>query len=47
MAEIPCTWRARTEGASAGVFIETFAYLRIALKARFVPISRLKRTKTQ
>ncbi|MHC4509202.1 MAG: glycosyltransferase [Planctomycetota bacterium] len=47
VAEIPCTWRARTEGASAGVFIETFAYLRIALKARFVPISRLKRTKTQ
>ena len=47
VAEIPCTWRARTEGTSASLFIETFAYLRIALKVRFLPLSRLRRGKTQ
>ncbi|UCC98339.1 MAG: glycosyltransferase [Phycisphaerales bacterium] len=47
ITEIPCTWRARTEGTSAGVFIGTFAYLRIALKTRFVPAGRLRKKKRQ
>lgn len=46
VTEIPCTWRARTEGTSANLFVETFKYLRVALKARFVPKRRLRR-KTQ
>jgi len=46
ITEIPCKWRARTEGTSASMFVETFKYLRVALKARFVPGRRLMR-KTQ
>lgn len=47
ITEIPCKWRARTEGISAGGFLETFTYLRVALKARFVPMNRIKSKKTQ
>ncbi|MBL7188476.1 MAG: glycosyltransferase [Phycisphaerae bacterium] len=43
VTEIPCRWRARTEGTSASMFAETFKYLRIALKTRLIPKSRLKR----
>jgi len=43
VTEIPCRWRARTEGTSASMFAETFKYLRIALKTRLLPKSRLKR----
>jgi len=46
ITEIPCKWRARTEGTSANMFAETFKYLRVALKARFVSRRRLMR-KTQ
>ena len=43
VTEIPCRWRVRTEGTSANMFAETFKYLRIALKTRLVPKSRLRR----
>jgi glycosyltransferase involved in cell wall biosynthesis len=43
VTEIPCRWRARTEGTSASMFTETFKYLRIALKTRVIAKSRLKR----
>jgi hypothetical protein len=45
--EIPCKWRARTEGTSANVFLETFAYLRIAFKTRLIPLSRIKSRKIE
>ena len=47
VAEIPCVWRARTEGASASTLLQTFSYLRIAFKARLVPLRRIKRSKSQ
>jgi glycosyltransferase involved in cell wall biosynthesis len=47
VTEIPCKWRARTEGTSANVLLETFAYLRTALKTRFVPLSRIKSRKIE
>jgi glycosyltransferase involved in cell wall biosynthesis len=40
--EIPCKWRARTEGISANMFVETLKYLRVAFKTRFIPMSRVK-----
>jgi hypothetical protein len=43
VAEIPCKWRARTEGTSANMFAETFKYLRIALKTRFVPTRKFRK----
>ena len=43
VTEIPCKWRARTEGTSANMFVETFKYLRVALKTRLVPGKRLRR----
>ncbi len=43
VTEIPCQWRARTEGTSANMFAETFKYLRIALKTRFVPIRKFRK----
>ena len=46
ITEIPCVWRARTEGTSANMFAETFKYLRTALRTRFTPKSRLKRKKS-
>ena len=45
VAEIPCKWRARTEGTSANVFLETLTYVRIAFKTRFLPLSRIKSRK--
>ena len=33
--EIPANWIARTEGESQNTFIRTFAYVRIAIQARF------------
>jgi len=42
ITEIPCVWRARTEGESANMFAETFKYLRTALKTRFIRRSRLE-----
>jgi glycosyltransferase involved in cell wall biosynthesis len=35
--ELPCHWQARTEGDSASSFIQTFAYLRTAIKIRLQP----------
>ena len=43
ITEIPCKWRARTEGTSANMFAETFKYLRVALKARLVSGRRLRK----
>jgi len=43
ITEIPCKWRARTEGTSANMFDETFKYLRVALKTRFVPIRKFRK----
>ena len=33
--EIPANWQARSEGESQNTFIRTFAYIRIAIQARF------------
>ncbi|UCE47744.1 MAG: glycosyltransferase [Phycisphaerales bacterium] len=43
ITEIPCKWRARSEGTSANMFAETFKYLRVALKTRLIPKRRLRR----
>lgn len=47
VTEIPCKWRARTRGASANTFLETFKYFRIALKTKFIPMHRLKKREVQ
>ena len=41
--EVPCTWRLRREGQSANTFLQTFRYLRTAVKTRWVPVSRFSR----
>ncbi len=43
VTELPCTWRARGEGQSANTLLQTFRYLRTAVKTRFVPVSRFSR----
>ena len=45
ITEIPCVWRARTEGVSANMFAETFKYLRTPLNTGLPPRSRPKRKK--
>lgn len=47
VTEIPCKWRARSEGASINTFLETFSYFRIALKTKFIPMHRLKKRNVQ
>jgi glycosyltransferase involved in cell wall biosynthesis len=42
--EIPCMWRARTEGVSHNPFWRNFVYFRIALKTRFSGRKRLLKT---
>lgn len=42
VVEIPCRWKARTEGTSASSLWETFFYLRIAVRARFTRKSRIR-----
>jgi glycosyltransferase involved in cell wall biosynthesis len=37
LAEVPALWRARTEGTSGNTLWETFKYLRIAARVRFMP----------
>jgi glycosyltransferase involved in cell wall biosynthesis len=43
VVEIPCKWQTRSEGKSANTFLATFRYLRIALKSRFIPLSRISK----
>jgi glycosyltransferase involved in cell wall biosynthesis len=42
VTEIPCKWKARTEGTSANSFLQTFVYLRTAWKTRFLSMQRIK-----
>jgi glycosyltransferase involved in cell wall biosynthesis len=42
VTEIPCKWKARTEGTSANSFMQTFVYLRTAWKTRFLSPQRIK-----
>jgi glycosyltransferase involved in cell wall biosynthesis len=44
VAEIPTTWRARTEGESHNPFWWNFVYFRVAVKTRFSNTRRLLRT---
>jgi glycosyltransferase involved in cell wall biosynthesis len=46
VTEIPCKWKARTEGTSASSFLQTFAYLRPAWKTRFLSMQRIKPNNT-
>lgn len=39
--EIPSTWAARVEGESANSLLQTFKYLRIAFKVKFIPKRKL------
>jgi glycosyltransferase involved in cell wall biosynthesis len=41
VAEIPSTWRVRTEGASHNTFWRNFVYFRIAVKTRFTSKEKL------
>ena len=43
VTEIPCFWTARAEGASANSFVESFRYLRIAVRVRLQPPSRTRK----
>ena len=43
VTELPCTWRARGEGHSANTLLQTFRYLRTAVKTRCVPVRRFSR----
>lgn len=40
VTELPCTWRARGEGQSANTLVQTFRYLRTAIKTRCIPVNR-------
>ncbi|MGD0784656.1 MAG: glycosyltransferase [Sedimentisphaerales bacterium] len=42
VTEIPCKWKARTEGTSANTFLQTFVYFRTAWKTRFLSPQRIK-----
>jgi glycosyltransferase involved in cell wall biosynthesis len=42
VTEIPCKWKARTEGTSANSLLQTFIYIRTALKTRFLSRERIK-----
>ena len=42
VTEVPCSWKARTEGTSANSFLQTFAYLRTVCKARFLSKKRIR-----
>lgn len=42
VVEVPCTWRARDAGESQNSFMQTFAYVPVALKTRFTPRSSLR-----
>lgn len=41
--EVPCPWRPRNEGRSANTLLQTFHYVRTAVKTRCVPVSRFTR----
>lgn len=41
VAEVPSSWRARTEGESQNPFFRNFAYFRTGLRARFMPLERV------
>jgi glycosyltransferase involved in cell wall biosynthesis len=43
VTEVPCVWRVRGEGQSANTLLQTFRYLRTAVKTRFVPVRRFCR----
>jgi len=43
VAEVPCRWRRRTEGASAGSWRQTLRYLPVALRVRLSPRGRIRR----
>lgn len=43
VTELPCTWRVRAEGRSANTLLQTFRYLRTAVKTRCVPVRRFSR----
>lgn len=43
VTEVPCPWRSRDEGESANTLLQTFQYVRTAVKTRFVPVSRFTR----
>jgi glycosyltransferase involved in cell wall biosynthesis len=43
VVEIPCVWRARTEGVSHNSFLQTFAYVPLALRTRLRPRRHLMR----
>jgi glycosyltransferase involved in cell wall biosynthesis len=43
VTEVPCVWRVRGEGQSANTLLQTFRYLRTAVKTRFVPMRRFSR----
>jgi hypothetical protein len=43
ITELPCTWRVRGEGQSANTLLQTFRYLRTAVKTRWVPVHRFSR----
>jgi glycosyltransferase involved in cell wall biosynthesis len=42
VTEIPCKWKARTEGTSANTFLQTFVYFRTAWKTRFLSPQHIK-----
>jgi len=42
VAEIPCRWRSRRQGTSAGSFRQMCAYVPLALRIRLLPKSRLR-----
>ena len=44
VAEIPSTWRVRTEGQSHNPFWRNFVYFRVAFKTRFTDKRRLRKT---
>jgi glycosyltransferase involved in cell wall biosynthesis len=43
ITELPCTWRVRGEGQSTNTLLQTFRYLRTAVKTRCVPVRRFSR----
>jgi len=42
VAEVPCRWRSRRQGTSAGSFRQMCAYVPLALRIRLLPKSRLR-----
>jgi glycosyltransferase involved in cell wall biosynthesis len=43
VTELPCRWRSRAEGGSTNTLLQTFRYLRTAVKTRVAPMSSFYR----